>query len=144
MITGKYLTSRDDISSVLDIRRAVFGKDLPEWAKRDELDDMSIYAIAMSHGVPAGCGRLSIVDDRFTISRVCVLESRRGEGLGDMIARMLLMRAIDLGAGEVFVAPRQEAKSFYRKYGFEDARDGLMRATPESISRLAGGCGACL
>lgn len=143
MIYGKYLTSMDDISPVLKIRGQVFESIKPDWALRDSTDDKAVYALAFSGDTPAACARLAIENDKFTISRVCVLPDSRKKGLGDLTIRMLLVRATDLGAEEIFVYPLAQAREFYAKYGFEPYGENVMRATRESIDRAGGCSGHC-
>ena len=61
MITGKFLTSRDDTSLVMDIRKRVFvdeqGYSLE--GERDWHDDMAIYALTFDeNGTPGAAGSI--------------------------------------------------------------------------------------
>ncbi len=123
MIRGKFLTSRDDVSQIMDIRRRVFVDEqgfAPE-SEIDEFDKMAVYALAFDEADrPAGAGRLALdADGRFRIGRVCVLKDARGQGLGDLIMRMLLFRAQELNAPSVWIAAQLPAADFYARYGFK-------------------------
>ena len=131
MIRGKFLTSQDDVSAVMDIRRRVFVDEQGYSADTeiDGFDKMAVYALAYDENDrPAGTGRLIINDEsRFQIGRVCVLKEARGEGLGDLVVRMLL----------------------YARYGFqpigeiyddEGVPHRWMRAKAEEVN-LEGSCG---
>lgn len=139
MIRGNYLTSMDDIARVLAVRKQVF--DLGE----DASDAMAFYALAYSaDGQPAGAGRLCLEDDHFTIDLVGVIAQHRLSGLGDLIMRMLLQRALDLNAPDIRLTAPAPLGAFFARYGFrasDSARDGAtaMLATPASID-AAGGC----
>ena len=91
MIRGKFLTSQDDTSAVMDIRRRVFVDEQGYGADTeiDRFDQMAVYALAFDENDrPAGTGRLIINDEsRFQIGRVCVLKEARGRGLGDLVVR---------------------------------------------------------
>ena len=85
MVRGKFLTSQDDTSAVMDIRRRVFVDEQGYSADTeiDTFDKMAVYALAFDeNGQPAGTGRL-IINDRsqFQVGRVCVLKEARGQGL---------------------------------------------------------------
>ena len=136
MIRGKYLTSMDDIAPVLALRRAVLG------LSADPFDQMAVYALALDGaGQPAGAGRLYIDgDDRFRLDTLGVLQEMRGQGLGDLLVRMLLQRALDLNAPAVVLKAPAELAPFFARYGFTPGAQGLMTATPQSIA-LSGGCG---
>ena len=127
MIRGKFFTSMDDTSTIFDIRKRVFideqGYDLA--LERDEFDNMAIYALVFDENdVPAGTGRLYIDENsHFKLGRICVLKENRGQGLGDLIMRMLLYRAQDLNAGSVSLVCQVENVPFYTRYGFRPQGD---------------------
>lgn len=121
MIRGKFLTSRDDISQIMALRREIFCDELgfPAENEPDEHDKMAVYALAYAEdGTPIAAGRLYIADDRFNIGRVCVLKPLRRMQIGDFVMRMLLYRAQDLNAGSVSLTCPEEQIPFYSRYGF--------------------------
>ena len=153
MIRGKFLTSQDDVRAVMDIRRRVFVDEQGYSADTeiDGFDKMAVYALAYDENDrPAGTGRLIINDEsRFQIGRVCVLKEARGQGLGDLVVRMLLYRALELGAGEIWLGAQLPAVGFYAHYGFqpigeiyddEGVPHRWMRAKAEEVN-LEGSCG---
>lgn len=169
LIRGSYLTSRDDLTAVLALREQVFSAEqgFHHACERDAHDDMAVYALVYDEeNQPAGTGRLYIdEEDRFTIGRLCVLKDRRGQGLGDLLMRMLLYRAQELHASAVYVEAQLPVVDFYARYGLrpvsdvfikEGAPHRLMRATAEEIDiegachkaaapceDCAGGCAGC-
>lgn len=118
MIRGKFLTSMDDTSACLSLRAQVFGE--AEGA-RDEYDAMAVYALALNEeGLPSGAGRLYIGDDnQFTIDRVGVLSAQRGRGLGDLVMRMLLYRALELNCAGVKLLCPVALTGFFTRYGLK-------------------------
>ena len=154
MIRGKFLTSQDDVRAVMDIRRRVFVDEQGYSADTeiDGFDKMAVYALAFDENDrPAGTGRLIINDEsRFQIGRVCVLKEARGRGLGDLVMRMLLDKALGAGAKRFRLLAQRQAEGFYSRYGFtpygEEVLDqGVphieMEATDVSILRAVfSGC----
>ncbi len=153
MIRGKFLTSQDDVGAVMDIRRRVFVEEqgYPADTDVDTFDKLSVYALAYDENDrPAGTGRLYInADSRFQIGRVCVLPEARGRGLGDLVARMLLYRALELGADAVCLSAQLPVVGFYARYGFRPCgevydEEGVphrwMQASADEIN-LEGSCG---
>lgn len=122
---------------------------LGECFVRDDGDKTAVYALVFDEAdVPSGTGRLTIDDDRFMLGRICVLAAARGRGLGDLIMRMLLLRAQELGAPSVYVNAQLPAAGFYARYGFRpigEVRDEggiphqLMRAMADEID-IEGDC----
>ena len=126
MIRGKYLSSMDDISQVLALRAAMLSPEDPE-ANRDVHDAMCFYALALDDaGTPKGTGRLYLDEDaRFCLGMICVLPEARGNGLGDLIARMLLFRALDLNAASVRALCPLDAVGFLLRYGMRPVGEVL-------------------
>lgn len=152
MIRGRFLTSKDDISQVIEVRRKVFCEEQgysPE-SEPDGFDTMAVYALAFTEeGEPIGTGRLYLDDDRYHIGRVCVLAEHRGQYVGDLIMRMLLYRAQEWHAGSVTLSAQTGCVGFYRRYGFEPYGDliydegrphRMMRVEGDKID-LEGSCG---
>lgn len=139
MIRGRYLTSMDDTGAVLALRSAVFGQG------PDDADRMAVYAIALDReGQPAGAGRLYIDQgDQFRLDMLGVLREKRRQGLGDLLVRMLLQRALDLNAPQIVLDAPEELTGFFARYGFALAVGGGMVATPQSIDRCGGCSGKC-
>lgn len=118
MIRGKFLSSADDASAVLSVREKVcLAEGLPGGADRH--DEMAVYALVFDEeDCPAGSGRLYLHEDRFMIGCVGVLPEKRRKGLGDLLLRMLLYRAQELRAPEVYALVRPGEEPFYSRYGF--------------------------
>lgn len=126
MIRGKFLTSNDDISQIIALRRSVFCAELglSEAGEPDENDAMAVYALAYAEdGTPIATGRMYIADDRFNIGKVCVLKPLRRMQIGDFVMRMLLYRAQDLNAGSVSLTCPAELAQFFTRYGFRPQGD---------------------
>jgi GNAT superfamily N-acetyltransferase len=141
MIRGKFLTSADDTRAVMDVRARVCQAEGLPGGGADDRDTMAVYALVFDEqDVPSGSGRLYLDDDRFTLGCVGVLPHRRGLGLGDLILRMLLYRAQELGAPEVFVEAAPQHQAFYAQYGFQpdEEQSGRMRVKADQID--PGGC----
>ena len=118
MIRGKFLTSADDASAVLSVREEVCRAEGLQGGS-DCHDTMAVYALVFDEGdSPSGSGRLYLHEDRFVIGCVGVLPGKRGKGLGDLILRMLLYRAQELNAPEVYALVRPGEEAFYAQFGF--------------------------
>lgn len=142
MIRGKFLTSRDDIHTILDLRHRVFVQEqgYSKENERDEYDDMAVYALVYDENdAPAGTGRLFIdADDHFTLGRICVLKENRGQKLGDLILRMLLYRAQEMKAPMVYLSAQLPVVPFYQRYGFAPYGDIVLdEGVPHRLMRVA-------
>lgn len=147
MIRGKYLTSAEDCGAVLDVRARVAAA-VGRPCGADCHDRMAVYALAFDESdAPSGSGRLYLDEDRFMIGCVGVLPEKRGRGLGDLMMRMLLFRAQELNAPEVYALAGPGEEAFYAQYGFKavgEERDEwdnacvVMRVRADEI--VEGGC----
>lgn len=139
-IQGKYLLAGlHDISECLAIRKEVFGEEqqFPLAAMEDAEDKSAIFVLAYETKMetepaqsvenedkkkelkfPIGTGRLVFLGDAYKIGRIAVRKEFRGRGYGDFIVRMLVDKAFQMGAKEVFVGAQEHAVAFYEKIGF--------------------------
>lgn len=152
MIRGVYLTSKDDLTDVIALRRAVFvdeqGYSLT--SEPDRYDEMAMYALVYDDiGAPIATGRLYVEDDRLAIGRVCVKKEWRGKSVGDFAMRMLLYRAREMNAGSITLSAQVRCVAFYQRYGFEPYGEivydegrphRMMRVSGDKIN-LEGSCG---
>ncbi len=154
MIRARFLSSMDDISPVLELRRRVLPADDGE-AARDAHDDMCFYALSMDEdGSPTGTCRLYVDEDgRFRLGAFCVLPEARGKGFGDLIARLLLYHALELKAASVRCLCPTDAEGFLLRYGLRPEGETVlswgvpcrMMSAPAERINLQGSChgGSC-
>jgi len=112
--------NESDLTDVRAIRHSVFCEEqqIPESIEIDGLDASSVHVLVYVSDTPAATGRLLITTDEFTIGRVAVLPQFRGKRLGDLVVRLLIRTAFDMG-GERQVAHAQlPVRGFYEKLGF--------------------------
>lgn len=155
MITGKLIRGNEDLSEALHVRTVVFTHEqgFPADTESDEFDERSIHCLLYSHeNKPAATGRLFIDDDGFwRLGRIAVLKECRGMKMGDLIMRMLLDKALAVGAKRFRLSAQRSAEGFYKLYGFTPYGDEYMdyhvphiemEATDQSI-RAAVFSGCC-
>jgi predicted GNAT family N-acyltransferase len=120
MIEGKWLTGRDDLSIPLAIRDEVFVQEqgFSKELEQDSTDAIALHAVVWVDGEAVATGR--VYDDKgvFHIGRIAVRKPWRGTGLGDILVRMLLLKARSLGAGDILLGAQLPVVNFYAKYGF--------------------------
>lgn len=143
MISTKWLKGKNDISEVLQIRRKVFIEEmnLNDSSDSDICDDFAFNVVIYEDEVPAGCGRLLFKEGKYFIDNVCVLKEYRGRHYGDLIVRMLVRRAVNMGAENTCSLVDSNCKYLFEKIGFivsEEYEDGksLMMKTGD----VGGGC----
>ncbi|MDR3052160.1 MAG: GNAT family N-acetyltransferase [Oscillospiraceae bacterium] len=120
MVTGRWVRPGEDIAPALAVRRAVFVDEQGFAAENevDAFDPLSWHMVLWETERPVATGRIYWHAGDFHIGRVCVLHDRRGTGLGDLLMRLLLCKALDHSARNVVLAAQVQAMGFYAKYGF--------------------------
>ncbi len=122
MIQGKWIPQGGDLSPVLPIRQAVFGRGA------DALDSESWNVAVYLDEAPAATGRLWWRDGAFWLGDIGVLPSLRGQRLGDLTLRLLLFKAQSHFAREVRLLSAPQTEGFFTRLGFREdgGRDGLV------------------
>ncbi|WHH61082.1 GNAT family N-acetyltransferase [Petroclostridium sp. X23] len=120
MITTKWLTGEQDLSHPYYIRTEVFIKEqhVPQNIEIDQLDKTAHHVVVYEKNTPVATGRLVIANQQYLLGRIAVLKEHRGKKLGDLVVRMLIRKAFDLGAQEVHIHAQTQAQAFYEKLGF--------------------------
>lgn len=133
------------------IRQEVFVKEqgFPEDDEFDVLDAQSMHVVIYDGKKPVGTGRVYHDGKTFRIGRLCVLKEERGQGIGDLMMRVLLVKAFEFEPSQVRIEAQEYAKGFYESFGF--SQDGNrfddhgvphipMRVTKETLV-FKSGCG---
>lgn len=120
MLEMKLLSGHGDISEAIAIRVAVFVEEqgFPANTEPDSIDPVALHALALEGGKPAATARLYALDGVWHIGRVAVLAEYRGRSIGFAVMRLLMQKAMDLGAAEAHVGAQVRAEGFYRSLGF--------------------------
>ncbi len=154
MVRAYFLLGVEDLSVPFRIRDEVFVKEqgFSAETEKDDMDVRALHAVIEEDGVPCGTGRLFFGDGGWHIGRMAVLREKRGLRYGDLLVRMLVDRALSIGAQEIYVGAQKHAQGFYEKLGFricgeEYEEEGCphvpMLLTKERADALLfGGCGA--
>ena len=108
-----------DLSQCLAIRDEVFtgeqGYDAA--VDQDAYDASALHVLVFDGGEAVGTARLFFCDGAYRIGRVAVRKAWRGTGVGDLMMRVLLRKAFDMGAAFVELHAQSGARGFYEKLG---------------------------
>lgn len=110
-----WASDREPLSA---IRRQVFIEEqhVPEDMEWDEHDTTCVHFLAQDgSGDAVGCVRLLPTGQ---ISRLCVRENRRTEGIGRRLLNAAIAEARAQGLKELFLHAQTHATSFYESAGF--------------------------
>ena len=118
MVQGKWFPPGEDLSALLPVREAVFGRGA------DDLDAVSWNVLVYQDSVPAAAGRIWWQDGAFWLGDLCVLESFRRQRLGDLVLRLLLFKAQSHAAREVRLRCPRSVAGFFARLGLREEPSG--------------------
>ncbi len=103
MISTKWFQS-NDLDDVLKIRTTVFINELnlDNSLVNDEYDSFGKSVLVYDNGKAIGTGRLIFNDGKYLIDKLCVLKDYRNNSYGELIIRMLVRKAVDMGAEKTY------------------------------------------
>ena len=112
--------NKSDLKEVYAIRHAVFCEEMniSETVESDGLDACAVHLLVYMDGTPAATGRLLVMNDEFIIGRIAVLKRFRGNRLGDLVVRLLIRSAFNMGGVRQVVHSQLYVQGFYEKLGF--------------------------
>ena len=129
MVQGKWFAPGSDLSVLLPVRAAVFGRGA------DDLDAVSWNALVYEDSVPAAAGRIWWQDGAFWLGDIAVLEDRRRRRLGDLVLRLLLFKAQSHAAREVRLRCPRNLTGFFDRLGLQP----LPSDDPETVEMVIAG-----
>ncbi|MEF9989043.1 MAG: GNAT family N-acetyltransferase [Christensenellaceae bacterium] len=151
MITNEWICGNCDISVPIGLRKAVFvcEQGFEDCEEIDEFDAQAMHVVVYDEGVPIGTGRVYHDGKTFRIGRICVLKEKRKQGVGDLIMRVLLIKAFEFQPSEVRLDAQKRVMAFYENFGFavcgEELLDGGIVHVPMSVNKdtliFKSGCG---
>lgn len=141
MITNKWILGNGDISEAIALRHG-FAQEQGRADTGDGFDALAIHLVIYDEDKPAASGRVFYDGAVFRIGKLVVREDLRGQGFGDLLVKLLILKAFEFSPNEVHVHSRASKTGFYEKYGFapfgepydEDGEEHIpMRVTKESM-----------
>jgi len=140
--------SEADREAALAIRHQVFvtEQSVPEELEYDDLDPAADHFLALLDGVPAGAGRLIVVDlepgagpgqatkGTGVLGRLAVSKAARGFGLGKLLVHTIEQRAAERGLAAVELHAQVHACGFYKQLGYVSCGEGFLEAGIDHIT----------
>lgn len=113
MIEAVIVYGNEKIDTINAIRNQIDEK----FYKADFYDDSSYHVIVFEEDEPVATGRL-IPKDNYFLEKICVINSKRNMYYGDLVVKMLLDKAFNLGALEIFAYVPSSVIGFFTNIGF--------------------------
>jgi predicted GNAT family N-acyltransferase len=126
MIQARYIPGNEDLSECFKLRTEVFigEQGVSEEEEFDGKDPFALHALVYVDGQPAATARMLFQsEEALRIGRICVTGEMRNKGLGDLVVRMMLARAMETDCAQVEISAQTHAIPFYQKLGFSVASE---------------------
>lgn len=146
MFKAVWLDGGGDLSLPRSIREEVFCREqgYPLDDEFDDADARAIHLLITENGEAVATGRLFEEGGLYKLGRICARKPFRGQGFGDMVVRLMLDKALSLGAVNLYISSQDYIRDMYTKFGFTqrgesyrlpgDTRDHVdLYATAEDI-----------
>lgn len=126
MISTKWFQN-NDLGDVLKIRTEVFVNELNlnNSSIHDDYDSFGKSVLVYDNGKAIGTGRLIFNDGKYIIDKLCVLKEYRNNSYGELIIRMLVRKAVDMGAQKTYslinkadLSTESQLQGIFHKIGF--------------------------
>lgn len=135
MITNEWIVGSGDISVPLTLRQQVFTEEQhAQDSDRDDYDPQALHLVLYNDERPVAAGRLYHDGRSFRLGRCCVEKGSRGQGFGDLLVKLLLLKAFEYSPSQVRIHAQTQAAPFYRRYGFEAEGEPFAEAGIEHVA----------
>lgn len=141
MITNRWFNGIEGSSDAFLVRRKVFVEEqgFLEQSEFDAYDAQSMHLVIYDGENPIAAGRLYHDGKTFRLGRLAVIKEYRGQGVGDMLIKVLLLKAFGFSPSKVCLSAQIHAKDFYERYGFfvdgEEIEEEGVRHVPMSVTK---------
>lgn len=152
MVSTKWFQSNDlrDLDDVLKIRTEVFVNELHFDSSliHDEYDSFGKSVLVYDNGNAIGTGRLIFNDGKYIIDKLCVLKEYRNNSYGELIIRMLVRKAVDMGAEKTYSyidiadsSSKSKIQVIFEKVGFIADSEANEKLAMVKYGDVGGHCG---
>lgn len=126
MISTKWVQG-SDLNEIFTLRNLVFRNELGFGDEfiYDEFDSFGKNVMLYDGEKFVGAGRLIFNNGQYIVDKICVLEKFRNQSYGELIIRMLVRKAVTIGAKETYAYVQPEYESLFEKIGFINTKKSL-------------------
>ena len=151
MIKGNWIIGGENLKDAIGIRDAVFSEEMGlSGFSEDENDAYAMHCVLHDDDAPAAYSRIYFDGDRFRLDDICVKREFRGMQIGDMLARVTILRALEY-TDKLTIHCFESSAGFFERFGFmpNGQRDFIgkypavwLYAQGDGL-KLAGKCAEC-
>ncbi len=122
MVSTRWFKGIENLEICLEIRKKVFCDELNMDCGfiSDIYDEFSFNVVLYEDEKAVGTGRLTFKDGKYLIDKLCVLSEYRGSSLGELIIRMLVRKAVTIGAEKTYSVINKRCRKLFEQVGFKE------------------------
>lgn len=127
---AKIVSNEREYKDAVAVRRKVFvdEQEVPVELELDEFEQTAAHFVVYENQEPIGAGRCREVDNLIKVERICVLPSKRKQGVGALIMEKIEEYARKQKARGLKLNSQSHAVSFYRRLGYLAVSEEFMEA----------------
>ena len=120
-ISNKWFLGKSDFAAIEEIRRKVYVEEqkIDEAEEFDSFDEDAVHLLIYLGDKPVATGRIWHEGQDARVGRLAVLKEFRGIGLGDLLIRLLLVKALATQVDRIVISAQSHLTGFYEKFGFQ-------------------------
>lgn len=118
MISTRWFQGKDNLRDVLDIRKEVFSEENTEKDIIDFYDEFAFNAVLFDEDEPAGTARLLFKEGKYFIDMLCVKKQFKGLNYEDLLVRLLVRKAVTIGAEKTYIEADESLRKTLECIGF--------------------------
>ena len=125
----------EKIAQCHKIRLEVFVEEqkVPVEIEIDDLDEISIHALAYIDGIAVATGRLIPSEEKGKIGRMAVIRKYRRTGIGGEVLSFLEKKAKSIGISYISLHAQEYVKNFYLSHGYKQIGESFLEAEIDHI-----------
>ncbi len=141
MISTKWFQGKDKLNLVLSIRKEVLSQDTDKLT--DLYDEFAFNAVLYDEDKAAGTGRLLFKDGKYFIDMLCFKKQYKGLNYEDLLVRMLVRKAVTIGAEKTYIEVEEYQVELLENIGFNVVSNDKNTILMVKAGDVGGDCGAC-
>ena len=143
MVSTRWFQGRDNLDVVLNIRNEVFSDENIKAEITDFYDDFAFNAVSYDEDNPVGTARLLFKEGKYFIDMLCVQKEFKGLNYEDLLIRMLIRKAVTIGAEKTYMEADSMTELF-ENIGFKEVSTQNGKVLMVKEGDVGGSCcGGC-
>lgn len=144
MVSTRWFQGKDNLSVALDIRKEVFSEENMEAEITDFYDEFAFNAVLYDEDEPAGTARLLFKEGKYLIDMLCVKKQFNGLNYEDLLIRMLIRKAVTIGAEKTYIEADENQIKLFENIGFKEVSTDNNKILMVKEGDVGGSCcGGC-